>query len=53
MTLNEEEERATELLANKVVKRLVRPDERQVCIEFTDGTRFFADAKSPLDLSIT
>ncbi len=53
MTLDEEAERATELLVDKVVQRVFRPDERQVCIEFTDGTRFFADARSPVDLSIT
>lgn len=53
MTLDEEAYRATELLADKVVKHVFRPDERQVCIEFTDGTRFFADAGSPVALSIT
>ncbi len=53
MTLQEQAREAERLLAGKVVKRVLRPDERQVVIEFADGTRFFADANSPVDLSIT
>lgn len=53
MTLEEEAREAERLLAGKIVKRVWRPDEKQVVIEFSDGTRFFADARSPVDLSIT
>lgn len=53
MTLEEETERATLLLVGKVVRRVMRHREGEVVIEFEDGSRFFADSDSSLELSIT
>lgn len=54
MTLEDEAERLTKLLFGKVVRRGVRHCENEVLIEFTDGTRFFADTTAgKLELSIT
>lgn len=53
MTLDEETARATEMLRGKTVKRVVRYREREVLIEFEDGSRFFADSETSLELSIT
>lgn len=53
MTLDEETARATEMLRGKMVKRVVRHREGEVLIEFEDGSRFFADSKTSLELSIT
>ena len=52
MTLDEESERATELLRGKIVKRVLRHRHQEVLIEFEDGSRFFADSATPLELSI-
>lgn len=52
MTLNDEMERATELLRGKTVERIVRHREREILIEFADGSRLFADSNAPLELSI-
>jgi hypothetical protein len=42
------------MLTGKVVARVVRHRPGEVLIEFTDGTRFFADISSDgLELSIT
>ena len=38
-----EAERATELLAGKIVARVTRHREAEVMIEFTDGTRLYVD----------
>jgi hypothetical protein len=44
----------TTALAGKVVARIVRHRQSEVLIEFTDGSRLFADAPSAaLELSIT
>ena len=52
--LDKEAERATELLAGKVVARVWRHRQGEVVIEFTDGTRFFADhTPAAIELSIT
>lgn len=53
MTLDEESERATSLLRGKTVKRVLRVREREVIIEFDDGSRFVADSETSLELSIT
>jgi hypothetical protein len=53
MTLEVEAERATELLRGKVVKRVWRHCEREVVIIFEDGSHFYADADTPLELSVT
>ncbi|HEY6813960.1 MAG TPA: hypothetical protein VI168_00340 [Croceibacterium sp.] len=53
MTLDEESERATSILLGKVVRRVTRHRDREVMIEFEDGSRFFAESDSPLELSIT
>lgn len=53
MTLEEESLEAERLLVGKIVKRILRPDEGQVVIEFADGARLFASADGALELSIT
>ncbi len=53
MTLDEESERATAMLAGKVVARVVRHNDAEVLIEFADGTRLFVDSESALEISIT
>ncbi|MEQ1739605.1 MAG: hypothetical protein ABL884_06835 [Methyloglobulus sp.] len=41
--LQEEAQRATEILQGKVVRIVWRHREKELCIEFTDGTRLFVD----------
>jgi len=54
MDLKQESERATEMLKGKVVEKVLRHREKEVGIEFTDGTRLFVDAHDgELELSIT
>jgi ribosomal protein S6E (S10) len=54
MDLNEESERATEMLKGKVVAKVIRHRNREIGIEFTDGTRLFVDAhQDEVELSIT
>jgi hypothetical protein len=50
--LEAEAKRATELLNGKVVKVVWRNREKELGIEFTDGTRFFVDHQ-PLSLEIS
>ena len=54
MTLEEEAERATELLAGKVLERVLRHRPGEILVQFTDGSRLLADVKgTSLELSIT
>jgi len=54
MDLKQESERATEMLKGKVVEKALRHREKEVGLEFTDGTRLFVDAHDgELELSIT
>lgn len=54
MDLEAESNRATELLVGKVVAKVLRAREKEVCVEFTDGTRLFIDHKiDNVELSIT
>jgi hypothetical protein len=54
MDLKQESERATEMLKGKVVEKILRHREKEVGLEFTDGTRLFVDAHDgELELSIT
>ena len=54
MDLNEESERATDMLRGKVVAKVMRHGSREVGIEFTDGSKFFVDAHGDeVELSIT
>ena len=54
MNLTEEENNITELLANKVVRRIHRHRESEVVIEFTDGSCFIIDQnENSLEFSIT
>ncbi|MGZ8271864.1 MAG: hypothetical protein ACXW1T_11585 [Methylophilus sp.] len=52
--LEQEATRATKLLKGKVVAAVIRHQNSEVLIQFTDGTRLFVD-KNPLgvELSIT
>lgn len=53
-SLQAEAARATEMLQGKVVQAVWRHNERQLGIEFTDGTRLFVDHQPiGLELSIT
>ena len=52
--LRKESQRATQALAGKTVSRVDRHAEREVAIQFADGTRLFVDSPSTaLELSIT
>jgi len=54
MDLKQESERATEMLKGKVVEKVLRHREKEVGIEFTDGTTLFVDAhQDEVELSIT
>ena len=54
MDLEREAERATELLKGKVVARITLHRAKEVCVEFTDGTRLFVDHHpDEVELSIT
>ena len=54
MNLEQEAERATELLRGKVVAKVMRHRAKEVCIEFADGTRLFVDHQpDKVELSIT
>lgn len=52
--LDEEARRATDMLAGKSVRRVLRHHAGEVGIEFTDGTRLFVDGvDGGVELSIT
>ena len=52
--LNNEASKATEMLTGKVVSLVQRHREKEVLVEFTDGTRLFIDSSNAgLELSIT
>ncbi len=52
--LSEESVQATELLAGKVVARVVRHRESEVLVEFTDNARLFVDHTTHgVELSVT
>ena len=54
LELEAEAKRATKLLKGKVVRAVWRHSEKQLGIEFTDGTRVFVDhAPSCVEVSIT
>lgn len=54
MNLEQEAERATELLRGRVVAEVMRHRAKEVCIEFADGTRLFVNHKpDDVELSIT
>jgi hypothetical protein len=50
----DEDLRATELLVGKVVRKVFRHRESELCIEFEDETRIFIDTNgAALEISIT
>lgn len=51
--LEDEAARATGLLRGRTVERVWRHRVGEVAIEFADGVRLFADADSPVELSVT
>ena len=53
MELEEEANKASDLLSGKTIKSIHRFRCSEVLIEFTDGTRFFIDGHSSIELSIT
>ncbi len=54
MNLKEEAERASEMLKGKVIAKVMRQRAKEICIEFTDGTRLFVDHQSDnLEISIS
>ncbi len=54
LTLEQEADRATELLKGKVVSIVWRHREGEIGIQFTDGTRLFVDhIPTGLEISIT
>lgn len=42
-----------DLLKSKTVARIFRNKEKEVVIEFEDGTRMFVDSKDKLEVSVT
>jgi len=53
MNLKREAVSVTKLLRGKSVKVVRRPRTSEILIEFTDGTRLFADAKTKVEISVT
>ena len=54
MTLEEETERLNLLLQGKMISRVFRHRKSEVGLEFSDGTRFFADQTGDgIELSVT
>ena len=52
--LEEEARKATELLQGKIVAKVWRHRDKEIGIEFTDGTRLFIDHQpNELEISIT
>jgi hypothetical protein len=51
--LAEEADRATEMLKGRSVRIVYRHRDREVAIEFDDGTRLYVDSQTPVELSIT
>ena len=52
--MEEESERASDMLRGKVVARVIRDRPTEVMVEFTDGTRLFVDrVADALELSVT
>jgi len=54
-TLNEESKSIEKLLKDKDVARVIRNNESEICIEFSDKTRFFINSQNEtkLEFSIT
>jgi len=53
MDLKEEAAELTKLVAGKTVRHVRRFRTGEVLVEFTDGTRLFADASTPIECSVT
>jgi hypothetical protein len=53
MDLKQETNKLTELLIGKTVRHVRRFRPGEVLIEFTDGTRFFADTRDAIECSVT
>lgn len=54
MDLEQEARRATRMLKNKVVRRVLRHRKGTIVVQFLDGTTLFVDQTSEgLDMSIT
>ena len=52
--LEQEANRATEILKGKIVAQVWRHQKQEMDVEFTDGTRLFVDCNANgLDISIT
>jgi hypothetical protein len=45
--------RLNALTAGLTVARVLKADDRELVIEFADGTRLFVNAKQQLDISVT
>jgi len=53
MNLDQESERATEMLAGKIVTNILRHRRNEVLMEFADGSRLFIDSAADVEMSIT
>lgn len=53
LTLEQEASSILELLDARVVSRILRPRPNEICIEFSDGTRFYIDSQSSDSLSFS
>jgi hypothetical protein len=45
--------RLSALIDGRTVAKILRADDRELVVEFTDGTRLFATADERLDISVT
>ena len=52
-TLHEESNSIENLLNGKDISRIIRNNESEICIEFSDKTRFFINAKNEGKLSFS
>jgi hypothetical protein len=52
LSLEEEAQRAIEMLAGRVVSNIRRYKSSEVLVEFADGARLFVDSTTSVELSI-
>lgn len=46
-------QRVEKLLAGLTVKTVLQLTDKEIVVEFTDGTRLFVDSKTEIEISIT
>ena len=51
--LSGEASRLTQLLSGLVVREVFRHRDREIGIEFSDGTRLFVDSATPIEVTVS